>query len=185
MARGSRRSTRTIVATRRGIAGAAVLLLAAGFGAPACSRDPERSVDAFCAQVKAVKDFDQVLESGDLARIERHVADLRALQQVAPAEIEKQVGVLVGISDELAHTVATAKDPDLAAKEVFAKHQGDVASITDAGTAVQNYSVDTCHVSLNGTAGTTVPGTAPGTSISATTSTAKAARSTTTRAKPG
>jgi hypothetical protein len=137
------------------------------------SREPERSVEAFCAQVKVVKDFDEVLASGDVARINGQLDGLQTLRQVAPAEIEAHVATLVNITEELSRTVATAKDPDVAANEVFAKHQSDIDTITTAGEAVQNYSADKCHVPLNGTAGTT-PGTkVPDTSVPGTSTSVK------------
>ncbi len=162
----------------------AALAVVAATGAVGCSREPERSVAAYCAQVQSVKDFDQVLAGGDPARTARAAADFRSLRQVAPSEIEAQLGTLAAITDELARTMGTAPDANAAAHEVFAQHQGDLASITDAGAKVELYTADNCHVLLNGTAapGTTVPGTdVPGRS---TTTTVKAQPAVATTAAP-
>jgi len=164
------RWTSRLVATLGFLLVSCVVAASCSGGINVFSRAPERTVEAFCAQVKTVKDFDEVLASGDVGRIERQLDGLRTLREVSPPDIEAQVGTLLGITEELSKTVATAKDPDVAANEVFAKHQHDIAAITAAGQAVQTYSADKCQVPLNGTAsgngaGTTVPGTAaPGTS---------------------
>ena len=147
------------------------------------AREPERSVDAFCAHVKAVQDFDEGLASGDLARINRQLDGLRELRDASPPDIEPHVSTLVGITEELSRTVATAKDPDVAANEVFAKHQGDLATITAAGEAVQTYTAENCHIALNGTASTGT--SAPASGTSAVTPTSSSSSSSTAKPKPG
>jgi hypothetical protein len=163
VARPQRRSRWT--STAAAVLAAGVLAGSCSGGTTLFSREPERSVDAFCEQVKVVKDFDAVLASGDVARINGQLDGLQTLQKVAPTEIEAAVTTLVNITEELSRTVATAKDPDVAANEVFAKHQPDIATITAAGEAVQTYSADKCHVALNGTAGTTQGTKVTGTSV--------------------
>jgi hypothetical protein len=162
----------------------ALVLLVAVVALAACSKNPDRSVDAFCAQIRQVKDLSSLFELGDVTRINRDLDGLRLLQQVSPPDIEPQVAVLVNISSELSRTIATAKDPDLAQKEVAQNHLNDLGSIAAAGTAVQNYTNDKCHIVLNSTAtGGTTPGSAP---APATTTTAPAAgKTTTSRAKAG
>jgi hypothetical protein len=123
-----------------------IVMLAAG----ACTQEPERSVEAFCAQIRAVQNIDEVIESGDTARIDAQLAQFRTAQMVAPTDIEPQVGVLVRITDELSRAMATAKSPDLAASEVFARPDLDRPAIEAAGTAVQRYAADKCQVQLKG-----------------------------------
>jgi hypothetical protein len=148
---------------RTGVA-ATAMVVATACGFNPFSRQPERSVDAFCAQVKTMKDLDEGLESGDIARINRQLDGFRELRDASPTDIEPQVSILVGITEELSRTVGTAKDPDVAAREVFAKHQGDLVAITAAGKAVQTYTADNCHIALNGTASTGSSVPAAGTS---------------------
>jgi len=137
-------------------------------GLAGCNRTPERSTDAFCAQVASVQGLDQVLAGTDAARTAEQVEQLRRLQEVAPGDIEPSVARLVAITDELAHAVGSTPDAARAATDVFARHQGDLTAITDAGTAVERYALERCGVRLNPT-GTTLPGagttttSAPGT----------------------
>ena len=177
------------------LAAAFALIVGGAATVSGCTKEPERSVAEYCTRARPVIGFDVVLASGDTAKVNRTVQDLRKLQEVAPSEIVGPVGVLVTITDELSQAMADGKDPDLAAKEVFKDRQQDVAKIDDAGKAVQSYTSDHCHFSVVGTiAPGTVPGTRPGTgpgsapgSTSKTTSTAKpttsAVRSTTTTSK--
>lgn len=167
--------------TRRSIAGA--LLVAVGLApliAAGCSREPERSVAAFCAQVKNVEELDAVLATGDRQRIDQQVNDLRTLQQVSPPEIEPSVGILVSVTDDLARTVATSGQPDLAADEVFTRRQGEKPAIEAAGKAMELYTYDNCRVFLNGTG---VPGTGTSSTTTSTTSTTIKGQPTTTLPK--
>jgi hypothetical protein len=145
------------------VAGLAVVLVG-------CNRTPERSTEAFCGQVGSVQGLDQVLAGTDAAQAARQVEQLRALDQVAPADIEPSVAQLVGVADELAHALGTTPDPEVAADAVFRRHQSDVAAITDAGAMVERYALDRCGVRLNPT-GTAPLATSPVTTGSSTTTT--------------
>lgn len=156
------------------------LLVATAAVISACTKEPERSVAEFCTHARPVIGFDVVIASGDTANINRTVADLRALEQVAPGDIVTQVGILVTITNELGIAIADGKDPDLAAKEVFKNRQADIAKIDDAGRAVEAYASEHCHFSVVGTIPPgTVPGTRPG-SVPGSITTTKATTSTTT-----
>lgn len=173
----ARRRLRLVLAAVLGLLVATAVIISA------CTKEPERSVAEFCAHARPVIGFDVVLASGDTANINRTIADLRALQQVAPGDIVTQVGVLVTITNELSIAIADGKDPDLAAKEVFKTRQADIAKIGDAGRAVETYTSDHCHFSVVGTVPPgTVPGTRPGT-VPGSGTTAKATTATTTGAK--
>ena len=141
---------------RRALAGLAALALVVG--AASCSREPERSTDAFCKQVTSVEGLDQVLAGTDVARATQQVDQLRQLQQVSPTDIEPAVGRLVGIADEIAHALGTTPNAEAAANEVFRRHQSDLGAISDAGAQVERYALTNCDVRLNPT-GTTVPAT--------------------------
>jgi hypothetical protein len=138
--------------------------------AAGCNRTPERSTDEFCRQVASVQGLDQVLAGTDAAQAARQVDQLRGLQEVAPSDIEPSVARLVAIADELAHALGTTPDPEVAADEVFRRHQSELATITEAGTAVEGYALDRCGVRLNPT-GTAPLATSPGTTPAATTTT--------------
>lgn len=150
---------------------AAVLLgvvLAAGAASAltACDQQPERSTEAYCAQVTKVTGLDQALASGDADRSATMLAELRTLQAVAPSEIEPQVGTLVTVLADLQTTAATVANPQDAVREVFTRRQAEVPAITQAGADVEAYTQRTCNVTLNATAGSTpgsVPGSVPGT----------------------
>ena len=152
--------------------------------AGACSKDPERSINAFCGQVKQVTSLDEVLHSGDSARIRGQLDEMRTLQQVAPAEIEPKLGLVTSFANEYASTLGTAKDPDDALNEVSVRRGADLQTVVDAATAVKAYAFDNCKVTL----GTNVPGTGTtiaGTDGSVTTTVIKAASTTTASGKKG
>lgn len=172
-------------ATHRQHVFALAIAIALAFGAvAACSSEPDRSVTAFCAQIKTVEHFNTVLESGDQQAIERQLDQLRQVQRVSPAEIETQVGLLVSVTDDVARTLATTHDPSAAANEVAHRRPEDLAAVRDAGNAVETYALTNCGVALGDRAGTSVPGsTIAGTSSTAKPSKGKASTTTTT-AKP-
>lgn len=167
--RGGRRRGRTgsVVA----LVGAGALVAGAVVGLGGCDQSPERSTEAYCAQVGRVTGLDQVLAAGDTPQAGAMLGELRTLQEVAPTDIEPQVAVLVGVLADLQTTAATVGSPQAAAREVFARRQAEIPAITQAGADVEAYTQRTCNVTLNATAGT-VPGSVPGTLPATTTSTA-------------
>lgn len=141
----------------------AVAVLATG-----CSEDPEPSVANFCSQVETLRTLDEDLASGDPVRIQARADDLRLLQQVAPAEIEPSVAVLLGVTDNFARTAGTATERDAVADQVFRGRSEDIAAIEAAGTAVSDYGRENCALDLTGGSTPTTPTTpttaaAPGT----------------------
>jgi hypothetical protein len=133
-------------------------VVALGAGCSLWSHEPERSIAAFCRQAPGIADLDSALASGDPTRTSQEVAALHALQDASPPDIADQVGTLTSVVDELSHSVATAKDPDVAAADVFARHQSEVDAIGAAATAVQQYAATNCHLALGDTQ---PPATAP------------------------
>jgi hypothetical protein len=141
-------------------------LVALGAGCSLWSHEPERSVAAFCRQAPGIADLDGALASGDPARTSQEVTALHALQDASPPDIATQVGTLTEVVDELSHSVATAKDPDVAAADVFSRHQSEVDAIGASATAVQQYAATNCHLTLGDTQ---PPATAPPSSTTTTT----------------
>jgi len=137
------------------VAIATVALVATGATIAACSREPERSEAAFCAQVKDVRSLDETLHNGDTSKIAAELAKLRELQLVAPAEIEPEIALLLSFSEDYARTLGTVKDPDEALNQVSERRAQDVQPVVDAATAVARYAFDHCKITL----GSEVPGT--------------------------
>lgn len=131
--------------------------------AVACSGEPERSVEAYCARVTKVQSLDEVLHSGDASRISTQLDELRALQQVAPPEIEAKVGSVTAFADDYARTLGTVKNPDDALHDVSERRKQELPAIVAASNDMQTYTYQRCNVALGpnvpGT-GTTVPGDA-------------------------
>jgi hypothetical protein len=151
---------RRVVATlATGCLGMAVL------GTIGCSRDPERSATAYCEQVKKVEGLDAILATGDVQRINEQVTELRLLQQVAPPEVEPSIATVLSVTEDLARSVGTARQPDAGADEVFTRRQSELPAIEAAGQTIERFTYDNCRLTLNGTRvpGSGVPGTgAPG-----------------------
>lgn len=129
-------------------------------GGTACAKDPERSVAAYCDQVTKVQGLDAILATGDAQRISEQVAQLRTLQQVAPADVEPSVAIVVSVADDLSRAVGSVP-PDVAADQVFTRRKAEVPAIEAAGRTLEIYTFDNCKVNLTGTGvpGTGVPGT--------------------------
>jgi hypothetical protein len=130
-----------------------VAILALG---AACTDEPERSVANYCTQVRSLVTLDADLASGNPVQIEARANDLRLLRQVAPAEIEPSIGILLGVTDDFARTAGTATDRAAVADEVFRGRSDDIASIEAAGNAVTTYTTSNCQFDLVG--GSSVPG---------------------------
>lgn len=126
-----------------------------------CTDDPEPSIANFCSQVETLRTIDEDLASGDPVRIQARADDLRLLQQVAPAEIEPSVAVLLGVTDDFVRTAGTATDRDEVADQVFRGRGGDIVAIEAAGTAVSDYARTNCALDLTGGSSPTTTG-APG-----------------------
>lgn len=140
-----------------GVVGLSFITIFAG----ACSREPERSVAAYCQQVKSVQSLDEVLHSGDSGRITTQLEQLRALDKVAPADIEPKLAAMIPFIEDYSRTLATTKDPDSALDAVLARRKDDPSGVANAGIAVATYTFNNCQVTL----GSGVPGT--GTSLPA------------------
>ncbi len=121
----------------------------------ACTREPERSESAFCAQVKNVKSLDETLHAGDTAKITMQLDELRKVQQVAPAEIEPKVALLISFTEDFSRTLGTVKDPDEALDQVSERRAADVPAVVDAAKSVATYTFERCRFTL----GSEVPGT--------------------------
>ena len=168
---------------RRSRSAVVVALVTLGALAGACSDEPERSAANYCSQVQTIRTLDADLATGDPVRIQARADDLRLLQQVAPAEIEPAIGVLLGITDDFARTAGTATDQAAVADEVFRGRSGDIAAIEAAGDQVATYTATTCQIDLDGSGSTSVPGSSsapagPDASGDPTTSTTSATTST-------
>ncbi len=135
---------------------ASSVLIAGGLAlSGACTREPERSESAFCAQVKNVKALDETLHAGDTTKIAAQLEQLRTLQQTAPPEIEPKVAIVLSFTEDFSRTLGTVKDPDEALNQLSERRAADVPGVVDAAKAVAAYTFEHCKITL----GSEVPGT--------------------------
>lgn len=137
------------------VAVATAALLAAGATVASCSREPERSEAAYCAQVKDVRSLDETLHGGDTTKIAAQLAKLRDLQKVAPVEIEPQIALVISFTEDYSRTLGTVKDPDEALNQVSERRAQEVSAVVDAATVVSRFTFEHCKITL----GSEVPGT--------------------------
>jgi len=156
------RQNHALMTVRRLVLAALAATTAVAVLATGCTEDPEPSIANFCSQVETLRTFDEDLASGDPVRIQARADDLRLLQQVAPAEIEPSVALLLGVTNDFVRTAGTATDRDAVADQVFRSRSGDIAAIEAAGTAVSDYARENCALDLTGGSSPTT-GAAPGT----------------------
>ena len=137
---------------RRLLAGSALALAAiGGVGWWASTRQPEPSPEAFCQQLAASADLDEVL-LGDAEDIGRGAAALRRAVAVAPPEVAPDALVLADAVDRLAEGArAQPKDPQAGMDAALAAMQPELAGITAASQAVGIWASGTCGLELDGT----------------------------------
>jgi hypothetical protein len=166
--------------TRRWRAAVAATLI--GSGALAVSCGPRaRSTEAFCAQLKVVRDLDEVLAGGSADKVAERAGQLQELQQSAPDEIAPHVSRLAGVTDDLARTMGSVPDPRAAVSDVFSRRQAELPEITASGRAVEAFAASHCEVQLNPAATAPPAGPAPTDPPSTVTRTTRPTTSTSTR----
>jgi len=139
---------------------AVAILAIVGALIAACERPPEPSVEAYCHEIVTAEGLDESLASFDPSRVATDVAALRRAARVAPPEIELQVDALVELTTALQATIETARTDQAEALEATLRDKSDqLARVTDAGRAVEDYTRANCGVELNSTA---VPTSPPG-----------------------
>jgi hypothetical protein len=141
--------------TLRAATATAILVVGGLASSGACSREPERSESAFCAQVKNVKALDETLHAGDTTKIAAQLEEVRKLQQSAPPEIEPKVAIVLSFTEDFSRTLGTVKDPDEALNQLSERRAADVPGVVDAAKAVAAYTFEHCKITL----GSEVPGT--------------------------
>jgi len=135
-------------------AGAAVALVVALAVMLLSGRDsaPTRSTEAFCQRIPDVSALSDALAGGDGSQIRDATDRLHRAEEVAPADIQPQMQVLVDYADGLNRTIATAsKDPgavDDALKQAVRAQQASVGDVVAAGNAVKYYAKATCDLDL-------------------------------------
>jgi hypothetical protein len=131
-------------------------------------QNPERSVDAYCAQVGAVVSLDDALGDLDAGAVQDAFTQLTQLEQVTPNDIDPQLRTVIEAIRPLVETLQTSStDDEQAARQVLLAHQADAARVDAAAHAVDEYTSTTCHRELDTTLPDTTPTTAPSTSTTA------------------
>lgn len=113
-------------------------------------RSPQRSDEAFCSKMESAKSLSSALAELDPSKIAGPHKALREAQEVAPAEIEPQMNLLVTYVDELLRAIETSPDdPTKTATDWFAGRDSELAAVTTAGGAVQDYTREHCGLELD------------------------------------
>jgi hypothetical protein len=136
------------------VAAALTAAVAAGFVA----RQGEDAADgaAFCDELAAAADIEQVLSTLDPAAL-RDVSTLLAdLRERAPVGLAADLDVLARFTGDLAEVVAANPGREEQATEDLAR-DADLARLADAGQSVERYAGATCDVALATTVETTAP----------------------------
>jgi hypothetical protein len=133
---------------------AAVAVLAViGAVIAACERSPEPSVEAYCREIASAQGLDESLASLDPDQLAPDVSALRRAARVAPAEVAAQVDTLLQLTSTLQSTIEVARTDQAEALEQTLRAQADqLANVTAAGRAVEDYTRATCGLELNSTA---------------------------------
>lgn len=122
----------------------------AGFGVWLwINRPPERSVEAFCAQMTQAKTLDDALALSDPDQIAAQSEALSQAAEVAPDDIRGDVEVLAALVGDLDAAVAASTDPSQALDDALRANQAALIASEPAGEAVQSYVASNCDLELN------------------------------------
>lgn len=170
--------------TWRAIVIVIAVLAALGVGGVWLWRTQQHSTSAACDRLGELADLDAVLASGDLPQLAAQRQRLRAASEVAPDEIAPALLLLAEITDDLARTMGTTRDPAQATAEVATRRREQLADIEAAGSRVEAYGLANCGVTLGSAPRGSVPGSAVPTTAVAATTAATTVRTTTSAARP-
>lgn len=119
----------------------------------ACERSREPSIEGFCREIEGAAELDESLASFDPDALAPDVAALRRAARVAPDDIAPPVDTILRLTTELEKTIETARTDQAAALEATLRERADeLAAVTDAGRAVEDYTRANCGIELNSTA---------------------------------
>lgn len=117
-------------------------------------RPPERTIEAFCQQLKSVESFDQALAELDPVAVAAAIPQLEKLEQVAPNEILVHVKLIVDTTRTIQKALRQAQSDETALDSAWRAEQPDVARIQSAGKALHDYALTNCKIDLAATATT-------------------------------
>jgi hypothetical protein len=113
-------------------------------------RPIEPSIAGYCKAMTGAEGLDESLARFDPTALEPQVAALRTASTVAPTEIAGQVATVLDLTTVLQSTIDTARTDKAGALEATLRdHAGQLAAVTVAGRAVEQYTRTNCSIELN------------------------------------
>jgi predicted RNA-binding Zn ribbon-like protein len=117
-----------------------------------CERSPERSLEAYCAQMQGARELDQAMATLDADRLTPGVDALRRASRVAPEEIAPQIATVLELTATLQQTMQTARtDKPEALEAALRENDDNLPAVEEAGRAVQDFTSRHCGIDLNTT----------------------------------
>lgn len=127
---------------------AAVALAAVLFGAVSCS-DP---TGEFCDRLAAnfeLSDLRDAIARNDRAAIERELAELRDVEEIAPADIRRDVTAVFDAVIDAVRTVIDVPSPEGSRMPVdISRLNAALANVAENAQAVVTYADRTCGITL-------------------------------------
>lgn len=131
-----------------------MVLVGGAFGFASWRRGPERSAEAFCAELPSVLALGSHLGALDVTGLRSDLEGLARLRAVAPADLEPDVATLSTIVHALTDAVSagpageSAADAERRASDVWRERRADLPALGAAARRVDAFARTSCGVTL-------------------------------------